>query len=128
MAKQRIAQFQIEWDIKKGKGEAFFVTFANEDEDQTAIHRVTDIDDDSFEVIQHLVGSGDALYFDPDTDVIGTGLITVNDYDEDEEDFDDVFEMDEDEEDDEEDEEEDEHEEEEAESETSEPTSDPESK
>jgi hypothetical protein len=108
MAKQRIAQFQIEWDIKKGKGEAFFVTFANEDEDQTAIHRVTDIDDDSFEVIQHLVGSGDALYFDPDTDVIGTGLITVNNYDEDEEDFDDVFEMDEDEDDEEEDEDEEE--------------------
>jgi hypothetical protein len=111
MAKQRVIQYQIEWNIKKGEGEAFFVTLVDDESEESAIHRLTEIDDDSFEVVQHLVNSGDSLYFDPETSTLGTGLISL---DGDEDDFDDLFEVedDEEEEDDDEDESEDEGEEE----------------
>lgn len=104
MAKQRVLQYQIEWDLKGGKGEAFFVCQVDDESDDTAIHRVKDIDDDSFEVLQHLTRSGDSLFFDADTQVIGTALVSLDDeeWEEDEEEFDDIFEIEEEDEDEEE--------------------------
>jgi hypothetical protein len=110
MARLRVVQYQIEWNIRKGSGEAFFVTVDDEGE-RPQLHRVSEIDDDSFEVIQHLVNGMDSLLFDPETETIGTTLMTVPESDTD---FDDFFEPDEDDEEDGDDDEEEEEEEDEA--------------